>query len=154
MEKKCRKCGMLKDTGEFYKHKKMKDGRLNICKICTRKRVLGHREENIDRIRSYDRHRDDLPHRVKAREEYAKTPEGITAGNAAKNRWISKHPSEKAASQLVCNAVRDGRMKKEPCEVCGSVIRIHGHHDDYMKPLEVRWLCPKHHSEYHKEVRK
>jgi hypothetical protein len=36
--------------------------------------------------------------------------------------------------------------------VCGSK-KVHGHHEDYNKPLEVHWLCPKHHKARHKEMR-
>jgi hypothetical protein len=32
--------------------------------------------------------------------------------------------------------------------VCGNAA-THAHHDDYSKPLEVRWLCRAHHSEHH-----
>lgn len=27
---------------------------------------------------------------------------------------------------------------------------INAHHDDYSKPFNVRWLCPQHHREWHK----
>lgn len=45
--------------------------------------------------------------------------------------------------------VRRGKVKKGPCEVCGSKA-VEAHHDDYDKPLEVRWLCKKHHRAHHK----
>lgn len=45
--------------------------------------------------------------------------------------------------------IRSGRLIKQPCEVCGSKI-VEAHHDDYEKPLDVRWLCKKHHAEHHK----
>ena len=34
------------------------------------------------------------------------------------------------------------------CEVCGEV-NVHGHHYDYTKPLDVKWLCPLHHVREH-----
>lgn len=42
-----------------------------------------------------------------------------------------------------------GILKYAPCEICGTDKDIQCHHDDYMKPLDVRWLCRKHHVEYH-----
>jgi len=35
--------------------------------------------------------------------------------------------------------------------VCGSSEYIHAHHDDYDKPLDVRWLCAAHHKQWHDE---
>lgn len=39
-------------------------------------------------------------------------------------------------------------LERKPCEVCGAT-KVEAHHDDYEKPLEVRWLCKQHHSEVH-----
>lgn len=38
------------------------------------------------------------------------------------------------------------------CEQCGAAGDIHGHHDDYAKPLEVRWLCHPCHAGEHTVV--
>jgi hypothetical protein len=62
-----------------------------------------------------------------------------------KRRWAERNPEKRAAHIAVGNAVRDGRLVKLPCEVCGA--KAQAHHDDYSKPLEVRWLCPPHHAE-------
>lgn len=45
--------------------------------------------------------------------------------------------------------MRNNNLKRQPCEICG-VTKAEAHHDDYNKPLEVRWLCFKHHREWHK----
>lgn len=49
---------------------------------------------------------------------------------------------------LLHQAVKDGRVKKLPCEVCGDV-KSEAHHNDYSKPFEVKWFCKKHHLKYH-----
>ena len=46
------------------------------------------------------------------------------------------------AHKLVMYAVKLGMLKRPTeCEVCKGNIKIEGHHDDYSKPLDVRWLC-------------
>ena len=56
-----------------------------------------------------------------------------------------RYPDKYRARTAVGNAVRDGRLTREPCEACGTTERVEAHHDDYSKPLEVRWLCKAHH---------
>lgn len=56
---------------------------------------------------------------------------------------------KRQASLMVRQAVAAGTLTRGPCEVCGTTERIHGHHDDYSKPLSVRWLCSSHHSKWH-----
>ena len=48
-------------------------------------------------------------------------------------------------------AIKIGKILKQPCEMCG-VPQVDAHHDDYSKPLDVRWLCRPHHIEFHKSV--
>ncbi len=46
-----------------------------------------------------------------------------------------------------------GKLIKKPCEICGSEEKIDAHHDDYAKPMDVRWLCKKHHREHHLSIK-
>jgi len=149
----CFKCGLEKPLNDFYKHKQMADGHLNKCKSCTKTDVSKNYRENIDHYKEYEKTRATLPHRVKAREDYAKTEGGKEAGNRCKKNWNRRNPIKRMANTIVGNAVRDGKLiKADSCENCGSSPnRIHGHHDDYAFPLVVRWLCPGCHNKWHKE---
>lgn len=60
-----------------------------------------------------------------------------------------RDPIKIKARYLVERAVKNGDLVRTPCEVCGAVGRIEAHHTDYSKPLQVQWLCPKHHRERH-----
>lgn len=64
------------------------------------------------------------------------------------------------AHAAVALALNDGLMVRKPCEECGHepsvnqrgkrwVWTVMAHHDDYEKPLDVRWLCKKCHHRYH-----
>lgn len=65
------------------------------------------------------------------------------------SKWRANHPEKRLAHQAVQTAVRNGCLIKQPCQVCGSEVRTHAHHDDYSKPLDVIWLCHQHHVERH-----
>ena len=67
----------------------------------------------------------------------------------AANRHTEHFKLQRKAHHAVQQEVRMGRMRRQPCEVCGCNKQIHAHHDDYTKPLEVRWLCVAHHRQHH-----
>lgn len=50
--KKCRRCKKDKQFKSFYKHKKMKDGFLNYCKECTKKRIHGFYLNNREKCKA------------------------------------------------------------------------------------------------------
>jgi len=60
----------------------------------------------------------------------------------------------KLAQVKVKTAVDSGKLvKPDNCEECGKPQKnLHGHHEDYEKPLEVIWLCPICHRAKHKRV--
>lgn len=148
MKKYCRQCKQDVRTADYYRHPYTADGLMAVCKACHRANVKANREANADYYREFDRARANLPHRVAARETYAQTPEGKARGTAAKRRFIERNPLKRAAHIAVGNALRNGHLIRQPCEVCGSGAQAH--HDDYSKPLDVRWLCTTHHAEWHK----
>jgi hypothetical protein len=52
------------------------------------------------------------------------------------------------AHAKVTAARKRGLITKGLCEVCSSPDVV-GHHENYEKPLDLRWLCDRHHSRYH-----
>lgn len=64
-------------------------------------------------------------------------------------KYRENNPKKYKAHSLVGSAIRSGKLSPEPCEVCGDV-KVHGHHCDYDKPLDVMWLCAEHHALWHR----
>lgn len=150
--KTCRECGAELPLSEFYAHPKMADGHLNKCKTCVRNRVRKHAEENAERINAYNRSRASLPLRRMARDAYQKTERGIESGRKAKAAWALKNPERRVAHHAVNNAVRDGKIMRMACEVCGD-DKTQAHHVAYDRPMLVVWMCAAHHAQTHKEHR-
>ena len=73
----------------------------------------------------------------------------------ARRRHEARYPEKAAARDAIQRALRSGKVKRLPCEVCGAVHgtkrpdgtlhKVEAHHDDYTKPLDVRFLCVVHH---------
>ncbi len=142
MERACTKCGEAKPLDAFYKHPFAHDGRQSKCAECTKADVRANRAARIDYYRAYERERAKLPHRVQARNDYARK-------NPAKTH-TEMDPLKKSARTTLGNGVRDGKIIKPPhCEVCGTVGEVHGHHDDYTRALDVIWCCTACHALIH-----
>tara|TARA_R110000851_G_C12781986_1_gene535427 strand:- start:86 stop:442 length:357 start_codon:yes stop_codon:yes gene_type:complete len=108
----------------------MKDGRVNKCKGCSKLDVAAHRASNIEKIREYDRGR------------------GNRQSHSYLREWREKYPKKYKAHNMVNNCIRDKKLHSEPCCVCGDKKSV-AHHDDYDKPLNVRWMCQAHHKQWH-----
>jgi len=149
--KVCFKCLQPKPLEAFYRHPRMGDGRLGKCIECTKADVIQNRIAKIEYYRSYDRQRASLPHRVVARKKFLETLSGKLARARATANYAVTYAIRKQANIATGNAIRDGRLKRLPCFVCGE--KAQAHHPDYSSPMAVSWLCPKHHAQTHKEHR-
>jgi len=133
----CFKCHQSKPRNEFYAHPAMADGLLGKCKECT-KRDVAERYWSPDgrhKIAIYERARSATSHRREKQLIYQRIRRKL-------------HPEKVIARNAVSKAIRSGILQRKPCEICGTTIRIHAHHDDYSKPLNVRWLCFRCHFEH------
>lgn len=82
-----------------------------------------------------------------ASEWYYRSPERI---NKRIRRWREMNPRKRAAHLAVKRALYSGELVRPGhCELedCGK--KPEGHHDDYLKPLVVLWLCRRHHRQRH-----
>lgn len=151
-EKICFKCQTSKPYSEFYKHRMMADGHLNKCISCVKE---------YERIRLIKLNADPVwkeKELARSREKSAryraigKRPDAL-AMKKSRDVWVAKNKHKKQAHMAVSNALRAGKIERNPCEVCGE-MKVHAHHDDYSKPLDIKWLCVKHHNERHLELNK
>lgn len=126
--KYCIYCKKDLPKSEFYKNKATKDGLMRYCKNCDR----------LYRRKMRKKH----PETYKARDKR------YYANNREKKleylqEWRNRNKAKMAAHSLVRSAIRKGVLVKKPC-FCGET-ETDAHHEDYSKPLEVQWLCRRHH---------
>lgn len=151
-EKTCNRCNKKLPLNSFAmrSHEKSRD---HYCVDCRRSYSREHYQKNRAKYRAMHC-------------AYSKTE----AGRESHRKWDNNN---RAAQQIVRNArdssrknmsaenhmkaiarsrlryaVNAGSIERLPCEVCG-VTPTHGHHDNYNKPLDVQWLCEKHHLAAH-----
>lgn len=132
----CNKCSIAKEESEYHKHSMAKDGLRGYCKICACKmrheRYINNVEKESNNVKKWN---------------------NLNRGkvNAININWRKRNPNKRKAHIIVTNAISLGKLVRKPCEICGNP-KSHAHHKDYSKPLEIIWLCPKHHKKIHSTI--
>lgn len=78
-----------------------------------------------------------------------------------RKRYSQKYPEKEKAKRKLNWEITMGRIiRPELCSVCGKSEHrrdgrslIQAHHDDYSKPLEVKWLCVQCHKDHHRAMK-
>lgn len=148
----CIHCKQPKSFDQFYKHPKMADGHLGRCKDCHKAEI--HRNY-LSRLKDPEWREKELERqREKSRSQrFEGKKSSADAMRRGGQKWDQANKFKKHAHSAVSHAIKMKTLIKMPCEICGNV-NAQAHHDDYSKPLDVRWLCVKHHNQHHVEMRK
>lgn len=133
--KVCRRCKEEKPLSEFHKNRCKVDGVSSYCRDCS---AIITREARIKRPEVY---------RSIAFRTRAKNKEEINRKDRIR---YHKNKEKYDVHQAVRVAVRLGILIRESCEICNEP-KVEAHHDDYSKPLQVRWLCRSHHRKLHRD---
>ena len=137
--KRCRRCGVVKRSSEFHRHKGRPGGLQDRCKACHVDANRQSRLNNPAANRERNRHRS-----------------AMGVDRARKAAWRRANREKVLAQKAVARAVEAGRLVRPgTCERCGvgsSVFRIEAHHDDYSHRLDVMWLCSPCHGQRHLEL--
>lgn len=144
--KTCKLCGESKPPTEFYVEKRAQDGLRSRCKACVLTATNAYKKRNPDKVRELSRrHRERNPEvaREEKRRWARNNPE---KRRQLRNEWRAANREKSRAHSAVARALKGGTLKKSStCEDCGTSGRIEAHHDDYSRPLDVRWLCARCH---------
>jgi len=134
-QKSCFKCGLFKPITAFYRHPRMTDGHLGKCKECTKQDVSNryYSANGRPKVLEYEKARFQSPERKAKLLKYQKD-------------MRLRSPEKYKARTMLRNAIRDRRIIRMPCIICGDA-KSQAHHHDYSKPLDVTWLCFRHHRE-------
>lgn len=158
--KTCSHCSRTLPILDFFRRPKLPDGLSSWCKKCIRAydraydknpqrqaynraltQKLRNNPEYQAKVRERTRKYRQRPE-VKARkQELSKSPKYRAWAAQYSNRYYhTVHPERHKARQTMSNAIRDGRLERLPCVLCGNP-KSEGHHEDYTRPLHVEWLC-------------
>ncbi|MBI2110670.1 hypothetical protein HYT51_02725 [Candidatus Woesearchaeota archaeon] len=138
-KKKCSHCKKVKTINSFYKNKSTIDGLEYGCKKCSSLFNKKYRNKSRDKIRD----------KKKEWNRNNKIRVSTYHKNWRKNNRELNNYHHLARKKLHY-AVQAGKVIKQPCSKCKE--KAEAHHSNYNKPLDVIWLCHKHHMELHKRI--
>lgn len=87
----CQSCTTHKPLSEYYAHHSASDGLRGKCKLCMIQAAIDNRARKLAYYREYDRVRDRREDRRAAKVAYASTPEGRSALNQARRKWLERN---------------------------------------------------------------
>jgi len=74
--------------------------------------------------------------------KYRETESGKTVYREIMRRQYVKNHDKVIARVLLNQALKIGKVvKPKKCEDCQKRKKLEGHHEDYNKPLVVKWVC-------------
>lgn len=114
------------------------------------------REENSEWISAYKKEwwKKHATRLRKKQNELRKLPEFKKKRNEYLKERLCKNELPKIRARKIFRAaVKTGFLvRPNHCSKCMKECKPDGHHDDYNKPLEVRWLCKVCHNHEHKKL--
>lgn len=131
--KNCPKCEKEKDVKEFNKSKAEKDGLNCWCRECHAEYCKPYKKSK--KYKEYQK-------------QYRQTESCKEAMKRGRKKYVERNPEKIKAKNAINNAIAYGKMDRGACEICGE-SNADGHHPDYSKPLDVKWLCHQHHMDHH-----
>jgi hypothetical protein len=142
----CKKCNIEKAVVFFNKwyKKNGNSGFRTYCKDCDHKVNKEYREKNKENL--IKKRRENGGYEPK---KYCTDPSKLHEYERI-YRSQKKYPEKVKARNYINSLIRIGKViRPSSCESCLKVIKIEAHHEDYNKPLEVKWLCKSCHTEEH-----
>lgn len=137
--RRCNVCQEQKKLEDFYHDKTKTLGRDYTCIEC--RKILN---------RARDRERDKTPERVEKSKNWVQSERGKERARQRRIQNFTIRKERRQAQTAIRRLIKMGIIIRQPCEICGNEPSK-GHHPDYSKPIEVVWLCQKHHSEVHRK---
>lgn len=134
MIKLCKTCGIEFETGK---------GNKRYCSdSCWRT------ERRIQQMQEFLRNRE---HHLKCMSDYAKNNPEKFYENTKKMR--EKYPEKYKARLEVEKAKKKGDIVyPDHCPICGIKKKVQAHHKNYLKPLDVEFMCDPCHKKEHKNM--
>jgi len=143
----CSKCQAMRPISEFYKQKGGVSGVRGDCKMCFNEDAKIYAKKNrASRNVIVNNWR--LKNRLRLSEQYKESSKKYRSKNPNKKAKKDKQ-KQWAVNQLNQSVIRGETVKPYDCTCCGSERPLHGHHTDYLKPLDVIWLCSSCHGFIH-----
>src|SRR5690348_1776001 len=158
MKKVCNKCKEEKEADLFAKRKASVDGLRTQCKECVNKYRFewnhspSGKKKRLAWWKGYYQSESGKEKILSSNKKFSQTTRGKSIAIKKSAIFKKENPEKVRAHWAVKNALRTGALTKQPCGRCRSTEKIHAHHESYDRPLNIVWLCAKHHIERHKEL--